>query len=395
MTRTHDNPRWLRLLALLMALGLVAAACGDDDSEATESSDDDTSEDSGDDGEAAAGEGSLADCPNPIVIQTDWFPEPEHGAVYNLTGGEGSVDPDSGRFSGPLVADPSITVEVRAGGPFLGDQTTIAVMATDDDVFLGYVNTDEAINNYEDFPTTAVFAPLDINPQIIMFDPETYPISSWDEVKDTGAVIAHFGGATYTEYLAGAGIVDAGQLDGSYDGAPTRFIAEGGALMQQGFATQEPYNYQNVFTEWGKPVDFLLIHDSGFEIYQGPLAILDDKLDDTARSCLSALVPVLQQSAVDFQNDPSATNAAILQAVTDIDSFWQLSEDGVVNTVSEMSRLGVVGNGPNSTIGDFDLDRVSEVISVTQEQVPSINVPDGITAEDLVTNEFIDESIGL
>ncbi|MEZ5229412.1 MAG: hypothetical protein R2710_22960 [Acidimicrobiales bacterium] len=137
-------------------------------------------------------------------------------------------------------------------------------MATDPDILLGYVNTDEAINNYADFPTTAVFAPLDINPQIIMFDPETYPISSWDEVKGTGAVIAHFGGATYTEYLVSAGIVDAGQLDGSYDGAPTRFIAEGGALMQQGFATQEPYNYENVFFyRVGKPVDFLLIHDAG------------------------------------------------------------------------------------------------------------------------------------
>lgn len=398
MTRTANNPRWLRLLALLMALGLVAAACGSDDGGSEEGASEDGSSDGGGDegdGESAAGAGSLADCPNPIVIQTDWFPEPEHGAVYNLTAGEGSVDPESGRFSGPLAADPSITVEVRAGGPFLGDQTTIAVMATDDDILLGYVNTDEAVNNYEDFPTTAVFAPLDINPQIVMFDPETYPISSWDEVKDTGAVIAHFGGATYTEYLSGAGIVDEGQLDGSYDGSPTRFIAEGGALMQQGFATQEPYNYENVFEEWGKPVDFLLIHDSGFEIYQGPLAILDSKLDDATRSCMSALVPVLQQSAVDFQNDPSATNAAILQAVVDIDSFWQLSEDGVANTVAEMARLNVVGNGPNATIGDFDLDRVNEVIKIAEEQVPSINVPEGITAEDIVTNEFIDESIGL
>jgi len=393
MTRTDNNRRWLQLLSLLMAFGLVAAACGS-------SSDGDAGADDGDDGTSegdgeAMAEGSFADCPNPLVIQTDWFPEPEHGAVYNLTAGEGSVDPESGRFSGPLAADPSITVEVRAGGPFLGDQTTIAVMATDDDIFLGYVNTDEAINNYADFPTTAVFAPLDINPQIIMFDPETYPISSWDEVKDTGAVIAHFGGATYTEFLAGSGLVDADQLDGSYDGAPTRFIAEGGALMQQGFATQEPYNYENVFTEWGKPVDFLLIHDAGFEIYQGPLTILDSKLDDAAQSCLSALVPALQQSAVDFQNDPSATNAAIVQAVTDIDSFWQLDDASVANAASEMGRLNFVGNGPNATLGDFDMDRVAEVIKITQEQVPSINVPDGITAEDLVTNAYIDESIGL
>ncbi len=374
-----------RLLKVLVVFGLVAAGCGGDDE--TETGTD------GGDGDAAVG-GDLAQCPNPIVIQTDWFPEPEHGAIYNLTAGEGSVDAESGRFTGPLAADPSIEVEIRAGGPFVGSQQTVALMATDDDIFLGYVNTDEAISNFSDFPTTAVVAPLEINPQIIMWDPGTYQIESWDDVKDTEAVINHFAGASYTEYLVGAGLVDEAQLDGSYDGSPTRFIAEGGAIIQQGFATQEPYNYENVFDEWGKPVESLLIHDSGYELYQGPLTILDSNLDDAARSCLAAFVPLVQQSMVDFQQDPTATNAAILQAVEDLDSFWQLSEESVSNTVVQMGSLEIVGNGSDQTAGNFDTDRVGEVIEVTGEQVPSISVPDGLTAEDLVTNEFIDESIG-
>jgi hypothetical protein len=339
--------------------------------------------------------GNLGDCPSPLVIQTDWFPEPEHGALYNLTAGEGSIDPESGRFSGPLAADPSITVEIRAGGPFIGFQQTVALMATDDDIFLGYVNTDEAISNYADFPTTAVVAPLEINPQMVMWDPDTYDISSWDDVKGTGAVINTFAGASYTEWLVGAGIVDEGQLDPSYDGGPARFIAEGGNILQQGFASQEPFNYENIFTDWGKPVDFLLIHDSGFPIYQGAVAILDSKLDDTARSCLAALVPVIQQSAVDFQNDPGATNAAILQAVVDLDSFWQLTEESVANTVRVMTDLGLVANGPDNTLGNFELDRVNDIIKVIDDQVGSIDVPEGLTAEDLVTNEFIDPSIGM
>lgn len=385
------NRSWLRLLAALLAMAMVAAACGSDDAETEAGSDGDS--DGGE--ETAEGEGSLADCPNPLVFQTDWFPEPEHGALYQLTGGEGSIDAESGRFSGPMAADPSITVEVRAGGPFIGFQPTVALMATDSDIFMGYVNTDEAIANYADFPTTAVAAPLDINPQIIMWDPDTYDIGSWDDVKGTGAVISHFGGASYTEYLVGSGLVEEGQLDGSYDGSPTNFIAQGGSIIQQGFATQEPYNYENVFEEWGKPVDSLLIHDSGFEIYQGPLAILDDNLDDAARSCLSAFVPIYQQAIVDFQTDPTVTNGVILQAVVDLDSFWQLSEESVENTVIEMGALDIVSNGGNQTIGDFDLDRVNEVIKITDEQVPSISVPEGLTAEDLVTNEFIDSNIGL
>lgn len=383
--RHGRRPRWFGLFAGSFALILVAAACGDDG----EASDGDAG---GEDVETGAG--GLADCPNPLVIQTDWFPEPEHGAIYNLTGGEGEIDPESGRFSGPLAADPSVTLEIRAGGPYIGGQPTVSLMATDDDIFLGYVNTDEAIANYAEFPTTAVVAPLDINPQIIMWDPETYDISGWGDVKDTGAVIAHFAGTSFPEYLVGSGLVDEGQLDGTYDGSPTRFIAEGGALIQQGFATQEPYKYENDFAEWGRPVDFLLIHDSGYELYQGPLSILDSKLDAAARSCLGAFVPLVQQSIVEFQEDPSVTNAVLIEAVTALDSFWVLSEDGVADTVVQMGALEIVGNGPDETVGNFDLDRVNEVIAVTTDQVPSIPVPEGLTADDLVTNEFIDDGIG-
>lgn len=392
--------RWTFLVALLAVFGLLAAACGDSDSDDTSADSSSASEadttEAMDDDEMMEEEhsGDLADCPNPIVFQTDWFPEPEHGALYNLTAGEGSIDVESGRFTGPLAADPSINVEIRAGGPFIGFQPTVSLMATDSSIFLGYVNTDEAILNYAEFPTTAVMAPLEINPQIIMWDPDTYDISSWDDVKGTGATINHFGGASYTEYLAGAGIVDEGQLDPSYDGSPARFIAEGGTLIQQGFATQEPWNYENSFADWGKPVEFLLIHDSGFPIYQGALAILDSAKDEAASSCLAALVPIIQQSAVDFQNDPVATNAAILQAVVDLDSFWQLSEDSVAATVVAMDELGIVANGPNDTLGDFDLARVDEIISIIGENVPSIEVPEGLSAEDLVTNDYIDPSIG-
>ena len=402
MTKTRQG--WLRLMALLMAFGMIAAACGGSSSDGAADaggSDDAGSADDGgdagaDDGEDAMADqaGDLADCPNPIVIQTDWFPESEHGSLYNLTAGEGSVDPESGRFTGPLAADPSINVEIRAGGPFIGFQPTVSLMATDPDIFLGYVNTDEALKFYDTFPTLAVVAPLDINPQMIMWDPDTYDVKSWDDVKGTEAVINVFAGGTWSEYLVGAGIIDEGQLDASYDGSPTRFIAEDGAIFQQGFVTQEPYNYENIFTEWGKPVDTLLIHDSGFEVYQGALSILKEDLDEKAESCLAAFVPVYQQSIVDFQNDPGPTNAAILQAVIDLDSFWQLDEAGMTNTVNLMDSLGIVGNGPNSTIGDFDMDRVNEVMKVTKEKVASIPFPDDITAEDIATNRFIDESIG-
>ncbi|MEO0494965.1 MAG: ABC transporter substrate-binding protein [Actinomycetota bacterium] len=393
---------WMLLVALLAAFSLVAAACGDDDEdEATEASDSASESDPApaeEEDDMADEEGphaGLASCPNPIVIQTDWFPEPEHGAMYNLTAGEGSIDPESGRFTGPLAVDPSIDIEIRAGGPFIGFQDTISLMATDSDIFVGFINTDEQTARYADFPTTAVFAPLEINPQMIMWDPNTYDVSSWDDVLGTGAIINIFAGGYYPEWLVGSGLVDADQLDPSYDGGPARFIAEGGAIMQQGFETQEPFNYEFIFTEWGQPVETLLIHDSGYEIYQGAVGILDANLDDAASECLSALVPVMQQSAVDFAADPVATNAAILQAVIDLDTFWELSEDSVVATHDKMhGDLGIVSNGSNATLGDFDLDRLQGVLDLIDAQVPTIDRGE-VGIDDLVTNEFIDTSIGL
>ena len=371
--------RWIALTTVML---LVVAACGTDSADTPETTA----------GEVMA-EGDLADCPNPLVMQTDWFPEPEHGALYNLTAGEGSIDPESGAFTGPLAADPSLNIEIRAGGPYIGFQPTVSLMYSDDSIFLGYLNTDEQIATFADTPTLAVMAPLEKNPQILMWDPETYDFSSFSDIGESGAIVNVFPGQFYTEYLTGTGQLNADQIDPSYDGGPTRFISENGALVQQGFATQEPYNYQNSFEDWAKPVDFLLIHDSGYEIYQGALGIRTDKLDDAARSCLTAFIPLVQQSAVDFQNDPGATNAAILQAVADLDSFWVLTEDSVVNTVDMMDSLEIVSNGNNDTLGDFDLARIDEVIAQVAD-IPAFNVEDGLSAEDLVTNEFIDPSIG-
>ncbi len=369
------NPR---LLPLFLVWAVVAAACGGD-------------------GEAAVDSQALllAECPDPLIIQTDWFPEPEHGAVYNLVGEGGRFDPETGSFRGPLAADRSVTIEIRSGGPFIGDRSTIEVLASDPDIFLGFVNTDEAVAEYIAHPSTAVVAPLEINPQIIMWDPDRYQIESWRDVKSTEAVVSHFAGASYPEYLVAAGLVTEGQLEGNYTGSPRRFIESNGAIIQQGFATQEPYLYENTLTDWGRPVDYLLIHDSGFEVYQGSLTILDDRLDQAARFCLSALVPLVQQSVVDFQQDPTATNDVILDAVGMLGDRWTLSESGAMESVIQMGALGIVGNGPDNTVGNFDTDRVNEVIIQIRDELPSIAGPPGLSADDLVTNEFIDPDIGL
>jgi len=62
-----------------------------------------------------------------------------------------------------------------------------------------------------------------------------------------------------------------------------------------------------------------------------------------------------------------------------------------------MADDGLIANGTDGTVGTFDLDRVTELI---EKAIPVYEAlgqapAEGLAAEDIVTNEFIDETISL
>ena len=386
---------WLRLLALLLTFAMIAAACGDDDDD---SGDDTETEEPTDDGaaeEGATGVSLAGVCPDPLVVQTDWFPEAEHGAMYELIGEGYSVDTNLLAVSGPMTLgdqDLGITWEVRTGGPAIGFQPVSTVMYTDDSIHLGYATTDGQIDQLADAPLLSVVAPLEQNPQIIMWDPDTYPdVETLADLGETGVTINVFGGGTFSEVFVAQGIWSADQIDPSYDGSPARFISEGGAIAQQGFASAEPFNYEFEFEEWGRPVAFQTLHDAGFEVYSQTVAVRAGELEDL-RGCLELVVPVIQQAVVDYAASPDRANAIIVDAVEQFDSFWVYTPELAEWSVEQQVSLGLKGNGPDSTVGNMELDRVQSVIDTMRDA--GLDVPDEVTPDALVTNEFIDESIG-
>ena len=333
-------------------------------------------------------------CPDPVVVQTDWFPEAEHGSLYELLGADYTVDADNKVVVGPLHsqgAPTGVDVEIRAGGPAIGASIAVTFYA-DDSIMLAYASTDNQVLS-TDTPRLSVLAPLEKNPQIIMWDPETYPeAQTIADLGESGVTINVFGGQTFTDIFVAEGVLSEDQIDPSYDGGPSRFIGEGGQIAQQGFASAEPYQYEHAFTDWGRPVAYELIHDAGFEIYSQTLAIRPDDLD-TLRPCLELLVPVIQQSTVDYITDPERTNAVIVDVVEQFDTFWEYSPEVADFSVEVQRELGLTGNGPDGTLGNMESERVQGVID--QMADAGLAVPEGLTAEDIVTNEFIDESIGL
>jgi hypothetical protein len=406
-----NKQRSASLLGLALAASLAVAACGSD-SDGADSADAPAGTTAGSDvpadttaGTAATGEGvSLAgDCPETVVIQTDWMPEAEHGFLYQMVGEGYEIDAGKAYVTGPLIDaagnDTGVDIQVRSGGAAQNFSPVTQIMYADDAVTLGYVYTDEAIQFSGDFPTVAIESGFEKNPQMIMWDPETYPdVTGIADLGTEGVKIRYFGGAAYMDYFTGTGILSADQVDGSYSGDPSLFIADEGSAAQQGFGSAEPYLYENELTDWGKPVEYEYINDVGWENYAESIATKPENIE-TLGACFTKLVPIIQQASVDYINDPARTNAIILDAVAGFgeDFGWTYSEGTANYGVETIKADGLVANGPDDTVGNFDLDRVNALIelAVPIYTAQGATPKDGVTADDIVTNQFIDPSIGL
>lgn len=376
----------LRTTAGLLALVMLAGCA--DSSESTDTT-------------AAAATGTLSGvCPDTVVFQTDWNPEAEHGFVYELVGDGYEVDAAGLRVTGPLVAsgvDTGVKVQVRAGGPAVGFTSPTSLMYSDPDIFLAFAATYSQVQNSSEFPTVGVVAPWAINPQIVMWDPATYPdVKTIADLKATGAKVRYFGGLAWMDYFIATGVLDESQADASYDGTPANFVADGGKSAQQGFATSEPYYYENVLEDWGKPVAYQMIHDAGWTSYAQTLATKPENIEQY-RECLALLVPMIQQAQVDFVADPASTNALILDLVAQYNNGWLYDEGQAAASVQLALDNELIANSPDGTLGSFDVARVEEFLAIAVPILEGLGekVKPGLSSADLVTNEFIDPAIAL
>jgi len=231
-----------------------------------------------------------------------------------------------------------------------------------------------------------------------MWDPASHP--DWHTIADIGQTntkVLYFSGTgTYMEYLIGSGILRRKQVDGSYDGSPSNFVASGGKIAVQAYATQEPYQYEHEVKAWNKPVAFQLVTDTGYPNYANTLAVRADKKAALA-PCLQRLVPIIQQSEVDFMNNPANAVDIIVKVSQDYKTQVVYSQGNAQFGVEQMRRLGIVGNGKDNTLGNFEINRIQRLISIVSPIFAGQKkaIKPNLTPGDIVTNEFINPSIAL
>ncbi len=340
-------------------------------------------------------------CPSTIVVQTSWLPDAVlTGALYYLLGPKPKIDTQQKRVTAPLVSrgkDTGVKLELRAGGPAIGYTQTSAQMYLDTNIMLGLPHVDEQIQLSARQPTVAVLALVEKDPQMLFWDPDQHPgIKTISDIGRTDTKVLYFDGDTYMDYLIDSGLLKRSQVDGSYDGSPSRFVASRGEIAQSGYATVDPYALEKEVPDWGKPVRFQLVYNTGYPNYGEILAIrAGDKVKLTP--CLRRLVPIVQQAQIDVMAHPEQTIDLTVRLNEAYRSGIPYTRGSAAFAMRQAKALGLVGNGSDDTIGNLDEARLQRMIDITapiwaEHKKP---VKSGLRPSDVMTNQFIDPRLGL
>jgi hypothetical protein len=395
-------------LALLSVASIaLLAACGSDDDSATESTDAPT------EGTTAETEGTDATtgdtvCPPKLVIQTDWFPELEHGGTYQLIGPDGTADKDTVSYSGPVQEQYAVggleEIEIKTVS---FDKTNSSILL-DGEADMAYINMSDIIKDSAAVDMVAIAKTLDKDPQMIMWDPEQNPISAPEDIAASGAQVLHFPGVSYIDYMIGKGYMTEDQSNPSYDGSDAAWVADGGNFFQQGFATNEVYKYENEI-EWKDgapaPVDFFTVADIGFDNYPAAITMMRDKAEELS-DCLKVLVPVMQQAWVDYLNDPKPITDAMIEINQVHDGFWTLSE-GLNAAGLELLETGCTescafggpptpfaGNSSDGSYCSFDEERVQGLYDILAPIYEEQGTEIAASIDGIFTNEYCADAPG-
>ncbi len=339
-------------------------------------------------------------CPNPVGIALDWAPEAEQSAYYGLAATSGgTIDASAKTYTAPLI-DPfngqrtGVNVKLYAGGPAVGYLHPEQVMYEKSGILIGAGETDTQVIDYTRTPTIGIVAPMRLLPTILFWNPAKYHFSGIKAIGKTNVTVQYYQGSGYMDYLMSSGILKKSQTFGGYTGSPARFVASGGGVVSQGFATFEPYYYSHQLPQWNKPVAYQLVQAVGYAPYNEAGYTKPQYVSKYA-ACFKRLVPMIQESQVRYLEKPGPVNQLIVKLVNtyNIGKPYNLPIANYTHHTLLADRID--SNAASGTFGGFDMARVARLITQLKKSKTVTNLPAGYNASKLATNKFIDPKVSM
>lgn len=340
-------------------------------------------------------------CPERLVIQTDWMPQAEHGGTYQLVDGDGTVDSQTFRYSGPVnkkyAAGGVSEIEIRAGASAISFAPVASELYKSDEIHLGFLGTVEAMRQWVDTPVVGVAKTLDGDPRVLIWDPRRYDIDEPDDLRASAARVHHFPRISFVTWLTQQGWMSPTQSDETYDGSFREWVLAEGGIVQQGYVTNEVWQLENA-VEWSDgepaPVEFALLSDWGFRNYPSMYVVRADRLDELG-PCLQQVVPALSRAWVDYLDDPANVIEQI-EMINEAYGYWETPVALSRYALDQMEELGLALDSDDGTYCSFDPERIAEMAEIMTEVLTEQGgkLPGQGSLTDVVTNRFCDGAPG-
>ena len=290
-----------------------------------------------------------------VSLQTDWFPQAEHGGFYQAE-------------AKGFYREAGLDVRLLPGGPGAGINLKVAKGDAD----FGMNRSDDLIlAASQGLPVLIVAAVLQHDSQVVLVH-ETSPVKTLDDLA--GRTVTASVGMAWIPWLKKSRGIDFAVRPQTYGLAG--FMADPEAI-QQGLVTNEPY----VARQNGVAVRTLMIAASGFDAYHAifcrrELARMEP---DVVRMFVAASIRGWRDY---LENDPTPAHTLILKANTQMTpGLLEFSREELIlrNLVRGESTRG-------EAIGQIELHRIARQIEMLRELKI---LEHGLPAEAVATKEFL------
>lgn len=339
-----------------------------------------------------------------LTVQTNWLPEPDHGALYELIGPGGRYSQYS--YEGPLGST-GVRLDILSGGPGDSYLPTAATLYAGNPVKrvtpqLTMGSSESTIEYSKKFPTVGVVSLQEHDPLVLIYDP-----AKWHELDTISALAAaaHKGAKfyvsslsdSYVQFLVERGVPESSFI-GGYSGDLDKFATGAGMIIQQGYVDSEVYMLEHQTRAWDKPVKYVFFYKLGLNDYDEIIQVKKSSLAPMT-PCLRKLVPMIQQAEVDYFEHPAGVDSVLEKFNPRYGAAYWVT-DAAYNkySVSVQRSQDIVGNtdGGKGPVGAFNLVRMEGVVHILvpiyKKQKDTTYYP-GVSASQILTNEFIDPHI--
>jgi NitT/TauT family transport system substrate-binding protein len=231
-----------------------------------------------------------------VVLQADWYPQPEHGGFYTA-------------LAKGYYKDEGLDLSILPGGPYVTVEQQVSVGAAQ----FGMGSSDKVMESISGGqPLIAVAATMQHDPQGIMVRKDS-PIHSFADLNGHSVAIK-VGESTWFEFLTKRYQLNNVRVVPAMMNV-ANFVADPN-YIQQAFATSEPYFAHQA----GVETRVLLVSDAGYSPYRVMYTtrdFLNQHPEDVAKFVRASI-----KGWKDYLNDPSAAHAMIAKLNPALNPEW-------------------------------------------------------------------------